>query len=382
MQKQTRLYVACIVALVSVAFGFIIREFLLDDWEKLFNLSQSELGSIQGAGLFPQALTMIIFSLVVDRIGYGRVIAFAWIAHVLSAVVTLSATGYQGLYWGTLIFALANGAVEAVVNPVTATLYPNSKTQHLNILHAGWPGGLVLGGILAILIGTAGGVDAWRGKVALLLIPTTIYGLLMLGRRFPEQERVAAGVSYMDMLKEFGIAGCLIVSIFVAYAANAICADVWPSIEQGRLHPDSARADGRVCYSSPQLRASDVRFSDADHDTSGDNGVGHRQLDFKIDGARSATRCRRQRRQIRPHLHLLDHARAPLFPLGRSSVEFPRLASSPSARESPPPVYSGSPMPIPLPSSFWRRLATDAAKRSFGPPPSASSPNNSPRAAR
>ena len=130
--------------------------------------------------------------------------------------------GTKGLYWGTLIFALANGAVEAVVNPVTATLYPNSKTQHLNILHAGWPGGLVLGGILAILIGTAGGVDAWRWKVALLLIPTTIYGLLMLGRRFPEQERVAAGVSYMDMLKEFGIAGCLIVSIFVAYAANEI----------------------------------------------------------------------------------------------------------------------------------------------------------------
>src|ERR1700678_906544 len=98
MQKQTRLFVACILALVSLSFGFIIRAFLINDWQQIFNLSKTQIGSIQGAGLYPQALTIIFFSLVVDRIGYGRVIAFAWVAHVLSAVVTIMATGYQGLY--------------------------------------------------------------------------------------------------------------------------------------------------------------------------------------------------------------------------------------------------------------------------------------------
>jgi hypothetical protein len=44
----------------------------------------------------------------------------------------------------------------------------------------------------------------------------------MLRERFPVQERVAAGVSYGDMLKEFGWGGCLIVSIFVAYAIDEI----------------------------------------------------------------------------------------------------------------------------------------------------------------
>ena len=222
MQKQTKLFIACIIALVSVAFGFIIRSFLLKDWEGIFNLSRSQLGSIQGAGLYPQALTIIFFSLVIDRIGYGRVIAFAWCGHVLSAIVTVTAHGYTGLYWGTFIFALANGAVEAVINPLTATLYPNSKTHHLNMLHAGWPGGLVIGGVLAILIGTTGGADAWRWKVALLLIPTSVYGWLMLKQEFPVQERVAAGISYLDMLSEFGLAGCLIVSIFGAYAIDEI----------------------------------------------------------------------------------------------------------------------------------------------------------------
>jgi MFS family permease len=222
MEKQTRLFVACILALVSVAFGFIIRAFLINEWQDIFNLSKTQIGSIQGAGLYPQALTIIFFSLVVDRIGYGRVIAFAWVAHVLSAIITITATSYKGLYWGTFVFALANGAVEAVINPVTATLYPRSKTHHLNMLHAGWPGGMVIGGVLAILLGTAGGADAWRWKVALYLIPTSIYGFMMLGQKFPLQERVAAGVSYTDMLKEFGLAGCLIVSIFGAYALDEI----------------------------------------------------------------------------------------------------------------------------------------------------------------
>ena len=222
MQPQTRLFTACIIALVAVAFGFVIRAFVLNDWGVLFNLSESQKGSIQGAGLYPQALSIVFFSLIIDRIGYGRTLAFAFIAHVVSAIITITATGFKGLYFGTFIFALAAGAVEAAINPITATLFSRSKTKHLNILHAGWPGGLVIGGVLGIAMGTSGGADAWRWKIALFLIPTAIYGAMMLRAKFPVQERVAAGVSYADMLKEFGWAGCLILSTFAAYAADEI----------------------------------------------------------------------------------------------------------------------------------------------------------------
>lgn len=221
-QSPTRLFVASIIAIAAMSFGFVVRAILLTEWRVTFNLSESQLGSIQGAGLFPQALTIILFSLIIDRVGYGRTIAFAFIAHVVSAVITIRATGFDGLYWGTFIFALAGGAIEAAVNPITATLYSRSKTHHLNILHAGWPAGLVIGGLLAIALGTAGGENAWRWKVALYLIPVAIYGVMMIGQKFPVQERVAAGVSYMEMLKEFGWAGCLIVSIFMAYAVDEI----------------------------------------------------------------------------------------------------------------------------------------------------------------
>ncbi len=222
MQNQTRLFVACIISLVAVAIGFVVRAFLITEWSVRFNLSETQLGSIQGAGLYPQALSIILFSLVIDRLGYGRTMAFAWVCHVLAAVLTMTATGYTGLYLGTLVFALGNGAVEAVINPVTATMYPKSKTHHLNILHAGWPGGLVLGGLLAIALGSSGGENSWRWKAGIYLIPTAIYGWMMLRHKFPVQERVAAGVSYTEMLREFGWAGCLIVSIFGAYAIDEI----------------------------------------------------------------------------------------------------------------------------------------------------------------
>ncbi len=223
MERQTRLFTACIIALVAVAFGFVIRAMLLNEWGVLFNLSESQKGSIQGAGLYPQALSIVFFSLVIDRLGYGRVIAFAFIAHVLSVIITITANGFVGLYFGTFVFALAAGAVEAAINPITATLFPKDKTKYLNILHAGWPGGLVIGGVLAILLGsTASGGDSWKWKIALLLIPTAIYGLMMLRASFPVQERVAAGVSYTDMLKEFGWAGCLILATFAAYAVDEI----------------------------------------------------------------------------------------------------------------------------------------------------------------
>jgi len=212
-----RLFLGCFVSLIATAFGFIVRATLLNEWREEFDLTGSDLGNIGGAGLFPFAISIILFSLIIDKVGYGKAMALAWIGHVVSAVVTLTAQSYAMLYWGTFIFALSNGIVEAVINPVVATVYAKNKTHWLNILHAGWPGGLVVGGLLAILMSVIPGLDEmlpgslWRWKVGLVLIPTIAYGVLLLGQRFPVQERVTAGVSYLDMLREFGAGGCFIV---------------------------------------------------------------------------------------------------------------------------------------------------------------------------
>ena len=243
--NRSRLFTGCIVSLVATAFGFAVRGSILENWRTEFQLTSEQIGYLQGAGLFPFAISIILFSLIIDKLGNGKSMAIAFTLHVLSAIVTLAApfmlaaagsspeaiaagqkSGFILLYIGTFIFALGNGTVEAVVNPVTATLFPRDKAKHFNMLHAGWPGGLVLGGLLSVLfnnINTSGLPGrSWQWQMGLVLVPTLAYGFMMLGQKFPVQERVAAKVPYFDMLKEFGAGSCYIVSFFLVAGLNQI----------------------------------------------------------------------------------------------------------------------------------------------------------------
>lgn len=230
--NEKLLFWACFIALIATAFGFIIRTQILGDWQRQFGLTETQKGEINGVGLWPFALSIVLFSLVIDKIGYGKAMAFAFFCHVTSAIITIFTPELSGgnperaywwLYIGTFIVALGNGTVEAVINPVVATLFPKEKTKWLNILHAGWPGGLVLGGLLALGMSSAD----WRLKVALLFLPVIAYGILMLGRRFPVNERVAAGVSYYEMLRQVGLFGALIiVSLMIAEVGRVFEIDV------------------------------------------------------------------------------------------------------------------------------------------------------------
>lgn len=206
-KNELLLFWGCFFALIATAFGFIVRAQIIGDWEAQFNLSETQKGEILGVGAWPFALSIVLFSLVIDKIGYGKAMVFAFLCHGISAVWTINADGYNALYWATFLAALGNGTVEAVINPVVATLFSKEKTKWLNILHAGWPGGLVLAGVLAIFLGDWD----WRYKVALVFIPMVIYAGLLIGRHFPTNERVAAGVSYRDMLREVGAIGAFVI---------------------------------------------------------------------------------------------------------------------------------------------------------------------------
>jgi hypothetical protein len=71
---------------------------------------------------------------------------------------------------------------------------------------------MVLGGILILLLGSS---VSWQFKVGLIFIPTVVYAFMLWRRTFPVQERVAAGVTYKEMLKEVGMLGALIISAMV-----------------------------------------------------------------------------------------------------------------------------------------------------------------------
>jgi MFS family permease len=92
------LFWACFASLIATSFGFIIRALLIDEWGVRFNLTETQKGEIFGVGLWPFAISIILFSLVIDKIGYGRAMIFAFICHVLSAILTITATGYWSLW--------------------------------------------------------------------------------------------------------------------------------------------------------------------------------------------------------------------------------------------------------------------------------------------
>ncbi|HEY6642701.1 MFS transporter [Povalibacter sp.] len=216
---NNRLFITCFAALVATSFCFVLRAFVIDDWGHEFNLSATQKGELLGVGLWPFSISIVLLSLLIDRVGFRAVLWVAVACHLIGTSVTLFATGYWSLYIGTFVLALGNGAVEAAVNPIIATAYRHDKTKWLNMLHAGWPGGLVLGGLLALAQGT--GVD-WRWKIGLVIVPVVVYSILLLRQRFPVSERVAAGVSYRQMLAEAGYISALIVAALIVIEVGRV----------------------------------------------------------------------------------------------------------------------------------------------------------------
>ena len=215
------LFWGCFIALVTTSFGFITRMFLFDDPEivKLLNLDPAEVGKAKGIQIWPFAISIILFSLIIDKVGYKFSMIFAAACQIIWAIMGIAglsmaqggdvAGGANMLYWGGLILALGNGTVEAFINPVVATMFTKDKTKWLNILHAGWPGGLVIAGIIVIFMGSE---TSWQIKLGIIIVPAVIYLLMLIKENFPVQERVASGVSYKEMLSEFGVFGATVVA--------------------------------------------------------------------------------------------------------------------------------------------------------------------------
>ena len=216
-----RLLWAGFLAILAAGIGFGIRGGILANWAADFGFTGAQLGAIGGAGFTGFCFGIIIGGVIVDKIGYGKLVVAAFLFHVLSAFITFAATkgqaqgtAYMFLYLGTFVFALANGTLEAVANPLVSTLFPHNRTHYLNILHASWPAGLVLGGLVGWILGEGMQVS-WKVQLGLFLVPTALYGLAFFGQSFPKSEASAKGLSIGEMLREVGILGALVACFLV-----------------------------------------------------------------------------------------------------------------------------------------------------------------------
>ena len=219
---KQKLFWASFLALTAAGVGFVFRVMIPEMWSSSFQITMVDVGALTGAALWPIAITMILFSLLVDKIGYKVSMFFAFALQIASVVLTYLATDVSSMWWACLCAGLGHGVVEAVINPLCASIYRDDKSKMLNILHASWPAGIVLGGIAYLLmIDPSAETTNWdnvKWIFFIMLLPVLAYGVMFLMcTRFPVDERVEANVSMRDMLKEFGGLGVFLAATFIAY---------------------------------------------------------------------------------------------------------------------------------------------------------------------
>ena len=221
-----RLLWAGFMAILAAGVGFALRGGIFGAWASEYGFTASQLGAIGGAGFTGFCFGIIIGGVIVDKIGYGKLVAVALLGHILSAFVTFGAStpqnAYDFLYWGMFIFAFANGTLEAVANPLVATIFPKQRTHYLNILHASWPLGMVVGALASYALG-ANGLDlSWKGQLSFYLVPTVAYAVMFMGQTFPKSEAAEKGADLGEMTKDIGILGgavvCYLLTLFFAGA--------------------------------------------------------------------------------------------------------------------------------------------------------------------
>ena len=209
--NRRRLFAASCASLVANAMAFSICTDIMGDFERAFRLTKEQAGQAVSWGAIGSVAMLFFGGALLDYIGIGTALWLACAAHVCGATTVIFAQGFWSLAIGWFFFAIASGLVEAAINPLAATIYPEKKIHILNVLHAWWPGGLIIGGLLAFgfphLLQAAGAPESlmqasWKIKMAFVYVPVVIYAILIFGQPFPKTERAQAGVPASVMLRE------------------------------------------------------------------------------------------------------------------------------------------------------------------------------------
>ena len=211
--KTGRIYFVSALALCMAGINAAIRANTAGDLQRIFLdpldpvHSAQMIAGVLGVPFLGFALTIAIGSPLLDYIGMRILLPLAGVCFsagmllILSAGHLSSGVGvYHLIYLGAVVAGIGWGLVETVVNPLIASLYPANKTARLNAVHAWWPGGLVIGGLLGVGMTKIG--FGWEAKLIVAMVPAVALIIACTGLRFPPTERAAAGVSMKEMFRE------------------------------------------------------------------------------------------------------------------------------------------------------------------------------------
>ena len=204
--NRNKLMIASFLTLVASGVGFATRAGAFYDWEVAFGIGSLEFGQIMGAGFLGFGLMIFFGGILVEKLGYRILLALAFLLHMGSAVMLFLAPGmFEGwvnadqatatanvaslLFWSAFVFSISQGLYEAVINPLIADLYPENKTHYLNILHAGWPAGMIIGGLFAAcFMGKEPWIThiPWQYAMTTFVVFVLAYAVMALPEKFPK----------------------------------------------------------------------------------------------------------------------------------------------------------------------------------------------------
>lgn len=190
--NRNRIFIASCTALVVTSMTFAIRAGILDDLGASFQLSDIDLGYINAMAFFGFPIATILSGLIYNLVGPKRLMLLAFICHLAGLGLTMTAGGFLGLMIATFLIGFANGTVEASCNPMIADMYYDKQTVMINRFHVWFPGGVVIGALCAFFM-TNGGMS-WQSQIAVMLIPTLMYGALFFGQEFPKMTNMETDI--------------------------------------------------------------------------------------------------------------------------------------------------------------------------------------------
>lgn len=246
--QRRRLFFIANLSVCTIGVGFAVRAGIAADlqaavYDRLDLASSATLlGEALGATFLGFALTLLFGSALVDWVGMRLMLLFSALGYVAGAALVLLAAALPPdvysvwlIYAGLLLTGLGWGAVEAASNPLVAALYPGEKTRRLNVLHAWWPGGIVIGGLLGWLIDVLG--LAWQWNLVLLMAPALALAVLSWSTAFPASERVASGISTREMFQELWRSPGLLIwlSCMALTTASELAPGQWVDLALSRI---------------------------------------------------------------------------------------------------------------------------------------------------
>lgn len=223
--NRTQLFRASCLSLLVTSLSFGIRAGVLNRFGTEFQLDKTQLASITATAFYGFPIAVVIGGFIVDIIGMKKLLVGAFVLHLAGILLTVFSGGFWTLYISTLLIGLANGTVEAACNPLVTSLFTDNKTTKLNHFHLWFPGGIVIGTLIVLLFdnvlkGHMTDKLIWQIEVAIMVIPTVIYGYLFSKLDFPVTERVSSGVSTAGMYK--ALLNPLFIFMFICMFGTAI----------------------------------------------------------------------------------------------------------------------------------------------------------------